>query len=119
MADCPGRWMHGPCSKTPPSRGQVSMHGRTPRGRSGGPAADAGSPRADPVVDVTPGLDAAVTVARPGFTLDIALRVAPGEVLAVLGPNGAGKSTLLDVLAGLLRPDAGHVRVGGRALTDV
>jgi molybdate transport system ATP-binding protein len=34
-------------------------------------------------------------------------------VLAVLGPNGAGKSTLLGVLAGLLRPDAGHVRLGG------
>jgi molybdate transport system ATP-binding protein len=65
------------------------------------------------------GLDAAVVVHRPGFTLDVALRVAPGEVLAVLGPNGAGKSTLLDVLAGLLRPDAGRVRVGGRVLTDV
>jgi molybdate transport system ATP-binding protein len=65
------------------------------------------------------GLDAAVVVTRPGFTLDVALRAAPGEVVAVLGPNGAGKSTLLDVLAGLLRPDAGHVRVGGRALTDV
>ena len=65
------------------------------------------------------GLDAAVVVHRPGFTLDVALSVAPGEVLAVLGPNGAGKSTVLDVLAGLLRPDAGHVRVGGRTLTDV
>ncbi len=64
-------------------------------------------------------LEAAAVVGRPGFTLDVALRVAPGEVLAVLGPNGAGKSTLLDVLAGLLRPDAGHVRVHGRTLTDV
>jgi molybdate transport system ATP-binding protein len=68
---------------------------------------------------VTAGLDATLTLARPGFTLDVALRVAPGEVLAVLGPNGAGKSTLLDLLAGLLRPDAGHVRVDGRTLTDV
>ena len=63
---------------------------------------------------VTAGLDATLTLARPGFTLDVALRVAPGEVLAVLGPNGAGKSTLLDLLAGLLRPDAGHVHVDGR-----
>jgi molybdate transport system ATP-binding protein len=68
---------------------------------------------------VTAGLDATLTLGRPGFTLDVALRVAPGEVLAVLGPNGAGKSTLLDLLAGLLRPDAGHVRVDGRTLTDV
>ncbi|MDF3050264.1 MAG: Molybdate-transporting ATPase, partial [Pseudonocardia sp.] len=65
------------------------------------------------------GLDVAVTVTRAGFTLDLALAVAPGEVLGVLGPNGAGKSTLLDVLAGLLRPDSGHVRVGGTTLTDV
>ncbi len=65
-----------------------------------------------------PGLDAAAVVRRPGFTLDVALTVDPGDVLAVLGPNGSGKSTLLDVLAGLLRPDSGHVRVRGRMLTD-
>ncbi|MGB6201472.1 ATP-binding cassette domain-containing protein, partial [Mycolicibacter algericus] len=46
------------------------------------------------------------------------MTVAPGEVLAVLGPNGAGKSTLLHVIAGLLRPDPGLVRVGDRVLTD-
>jgi molybdate transport system ATP-binding protein len=63
------------------------------------------------------GLDAAVVVHRSGFTVDVALTVAPGDVLAVLGPNGAGKSTVLDVLAGLLRPDSGHVRLGGRMLT--
>jgi molybdate transport system ATP-binding protein len=50
--------------------------------------------------------------------LNVELSVAPGEVLAVLGPNGAGKSTVLHVLAGLVRPDAGVVRVGGRVLTD-
>jgi molybdate transport system ATP-binding protein len=66
---------------------------------------------------VAAGLDAAVVVHRSGFTVDVALTVAPGDVLAVLGPNGAGKSTVLDVLAGLLRPDSGHVRLGGRTLT--
>lgn len=50
--------------------------------------------------------------------LDVDLTVAPGEVLAVLGPNGAGKSTLLHVIAGLVRPNAGSVRVGERVLTD-
>src|ERR1700712_638602 len=50
--------------------------------------------------------------------LDVEFSVAPGEVLAVLGPNGAGKSTVLHVLAGVVRPDAGRVRVGGRVLTD-
>jgi heme exporter protein A len=43
----------------------------------------------------------------------IDLRVEPGESLAVLGPNGSGKSTLLRILAGLLRPTGGEVRVLG------
>ena len=49
--------------------------------------------------------------------VEVALEVADGETLAVLGPNGAGKSTLLAVIAGLLRPDRGHVRLDGRELT--
>lgn len=50
--------------------------------------------------------------------LDVEFSVAAGEVLAVLGPNGAGKSTALHVIAGLLRPDHGTVRLGTRLLTD-
>jgi molybdate transport system ATP-binding protein len=50
--------------------------------------------------------------------VDLEFTVAPGEVLAILGPNGAGKSTVLQVIAGLVRPDAGSVRVGDRVLTD-
>lgn len=43
----------------------------------------------------------------------IDLTVAPGDVVVLLGPNGAGKTTLLRVLAGMLRPTAGDVRVCG------
>lgn len=64
------------------------------------------------------GLTAAMTLRRPAFTLDAELGVERGEVLAVLGPNGAGKSTILGVLAGLLRPESGRVRLGERLLTD-
>ena len=46
-------------------------------------------------------LNARLVVTRPGFTLDLDLRVADGEVVALLGPNGAGKSTALRALAGL------------------
>jgi len=42
------------------------------------------------------------------------LRVERGEVLAFLGPNGAGKTTTIKMIAGLIRPDAGSVRVAGR-----
>jgi heme exporter protein A len=49
---------------------------------------------------------------------DVTLTLAPGATLVVFGPNGAGKSTLLRVLATLLRPHEGAVRVLGRALPD-
>ena len=49
---------------------------------------------------------------------DVTLSVPEGATLVVFGPNGAGKSTLLRVLATLLRPHAGTVRVLGRALPD-
>lgn len=47
---------------------------------------------------------------------DISFSAEPGAVLGLLGPNGAGKSTTVSMLAGLMRPDRGTVRVGGAAL---
>jgi ABC-2 type transport system ATP-binding protein len=43
----------------------------------------------------------------------LSLRVPPGTLYAFLGPNGAGKTTSLRMLAGLLRPDAGRIFIGG------
>jgi len=45
--------------------------------------------------------------------VDASLAVRPGTVTALIGPNGCGKTTLLLMLAGLLRPDAGEIRVSG------
>ncbi len=49
---------------------------------------------------------------------DVSLSVQEGQTLVVFGPNGAGKTTLLRVLATLLRPHAGSVRVLGSQLPD-
>jgi ABC-2 type transport system ATP-binding protein len=50
---------------------------------------------------------------------DISLTIQAGEFYALLGPNGAGKTTTLRMVAGLLRPDAGEIRVFGiDSLTD-
>ena len=49
---------------------------------------------------------------------NLSLRVAAGEVYGVLGPNGAGKTTLLRMLFGLIRPDAGTMRVFGRTWAE-
>ncbi len=46
------------------------------------------------------------------------LSLSPGEVVGLIGPNGAGKTTLLRVLAGLITPNSGTVRLHGRALGD-
>lgn len=47
---------------------------------------------------------------------DIALSVAPGEILLVVGDNGAGKSTLLRTIGGLIRPDSGSIRFDGQEI---
>jgi iron(III) transport system ATP-binding protein len=49
---------------------------------------------------------------------DIALTVEPGGFLALVGPSGCGKSTLLKLLAGMLAPDAGVIRIGDRTVAE-
>jgi heme exporter protein A len=70
-------------------------------------------------VDQPPGIELSGLVRRFGERVvlrDVSLRLPVGATLAVLGRNGAGKSTLLRILATLLRPHAGEVRVLGEAL---
>jgi len=43
---------------------------------------------------------------------DLDFRIEPGEAVALIGPNGAGKSTTVKMLAGLLKPSSGRIRVG-------
>ncbi len=50
---------------------------------------------------------------------EVNLEVEDGEYLVILGPTGAGKTTLLRVIAGLLRPDRGHLSLDGRSLDRI
>ncbi len=47
------------------------------------------------------------------------LRIGEGEFFTFVGPSGCGKSTLLALIAGLERPDAGTLRIGGRVANDL
>ena len=49
---------------------------------------------------------------------DVDLSVAQGEFVTILGPSGSGKTTLLSLIAGLNRPTAGRIFIGGRDVTD-
>jgi len=46
----------------------------------------------------------------------LSLQLRPGEILGLLGPNGAGKTTTVSMIAGLVRPEAGEVRIQGRPI---
>ncbi|MCI5077447.1 ABC transporter ATP-binding protein [Oricola sp.] len=46
----------------------------------------------------------------------VSLKVEPGEIVALIGSNGAGKSTLIKACAGLVRPTAGEIHLGGTNL---
>jgi len=50
---------------------------------------------------------------------DLGFRIESGEIFGLLGPNGSGKTTALNLMSGLLRPDAGAIRLAGRDITGL
>ncbi|ATY31992.1 ATP-binding cassette domain-containing protein [Sphingomonas psychrotolerans] len=60
-----------------------------------------------------------IDVAKRLGEAEIACRIEGGDGLTVLfGPSGVGKTSVLNMVAGLVAPDRGHVRVGGEVLFD-
>ena len=59
------------------------------------------------------GVDKSYGKTGPKAVDGLSLEVMRGELFGFLGPNGAGKTTTIKLLVGLLRPDAGNVRVAG------
>jgi cobalt/nickel transport system ATP-binding protein len=122
-----------PLMLAPPARGEV--RGWRARRATAQSERDAAARRARPrrglgrSVRIPPTLEPgspAVEVSGLRFTYPdgravlhgIDLEVSAGERVALLGPNGAGKTTLVLHLLGVLRPDAGEVRVGGLDVTE-
>jgi ABC-type Fe3+/spermidine/putrescine transport system ATPase subunit len=50
---------------------------------------------------------------------DVDIEIAPGEFVTILGPSGSGKTTMLSLMAGLMQPTRGRIRLGGRDVTDL
>ncbi|MDQ2952548.1 MAG: ATP-binding cassette domain-containing protein, partial [Chloroflexota bacterium] len=48
---------------------------------------------------------------------EVALAIEEGQTVGLIGPNGAGKTTLINLISGVLRADAGHIRFAGDDVT--
>lgn len=61
--------------------------------------------------------DVAVSLTRGATRIEATFR-SEARATVLFGPSGAGKTSVLSMIAGLLRPEAGHIRVAGRTLFD-
>ncbi|MFD5317155.1 alpha/beta fold hydrolase [Streptomyces sp. NPDC127098] len=90
---------------------------RTPAAAAG-PADPAPDPRLADVPLRIEGLTKRYAGAGDRYAVrDLSFQVRRGQVLGLLGPNGAGKTTTLRMLMGLIRPDAGEIRLFGHLVT--
>ena len=89
-------------------------------------------PAADGLIDAARGDDPTRLPAKAFSANDVSVRIAGnsivdevsfsgrrGEVVGIIGPNGAGKTTMLKVLAGLLKPSEGTVKIGNARIDDM
>lgn len=55
----------------------------------------------------------------PRILHDVSLNISSGECVALKGPSGSGKSTLAKLIIGLLEPDEGEIRIGGKSIDEI
>jgi len=99
-------------------RSLALFHPRRPRSRRDSPAARPVSPLPQlrsvsaPEIRITDMTFSFPDASRPIFQ-NFSLAIPAGSRFAIVGPNGSGKSTLLGIILGIIKPEAGVVRVGG------
>ena len=62
-------------------------------------------------------LEVKIKKSLPGFSLEVDFSVNQ-EILAILGPSGSGKTMTLQCIAGLVKPDEGHIKLNDKVLLD-
>jgi ABC-type nitrate/sulfonate/bicarbonate transport system permease component/ABC-type uncharacterized transport system YnjBCD ATPase subunit len=70
------------------------------------------------VNNVSMSFESEVAGAKLEVLRDISFSVKPGEVFSILGPNGSGKTTIINIVAGLLKPEAGYVEFLGQQVNE-
>ena len=96
------------------ANGEEDLAGRTPDSDGGPPP-----PHQIALAGITGSSTQGWVVCRLGnFELNTNWSIEPGEVQVLFGPSGAGKTTTLRTIAGLLRPQEGHIEIGGRVIYD-
>ncbi len=110
-----------PISQTPTGSAREAAAGTLPAPRAAAPARGVSDAQERSRIEISGVTKRFVSPSGTAMTAlrDVSFAVEPGQFCAVVGPTGCGKSTTLTMVAGLERPSAGVVRVGGQAVDGI
>ena len=49
---------------------------------------------------------------------NVSFKINEGQIFGMLGPNGVGKSTIFNIITGLIKPDAGRIKISNESVND-